>query len=114
MGFFTDTEELVNVGMTMLRILAVGYIAVAITQCLSGVMRGAGDTMTPMWISIVQTVCLRVPLAYLFVHLSKTAENPLGDPKCMFYSLVTSWVIGATLTLIFYRKGKWRKIGVVK
>ena len=114
MGFFTDTVELVNVGMTMMRILAVGYIAVAVTQCLSGVMRGAGDTMTPMWISIVQTVVLRVPLAYLFVHLSKTPENPLGDPKCMFYSLVLSWVIGATLTVIFYRRGKWRKKAVLK
>ena len=114
MGFFTDTQELVNTGMTMMRILAVGYIAVAITQCLSGVMRGAGDTMTPMWISIVQTVCLRVPMAYLFVHLSKTAENPQGDPRCMFYSLVTSWIIGSLLTVIFYGKGKWRKKAVMK
>lgn len=114
MGFFTETEELINAAMTMMRILAVGYIAVSVTQCLSGIMRGAGDTMTPMWISIFQTVFLRVPLAYLFVHLSKTAENPVGDPKCMFYSLVTSWLIGATLTVIFYRKGKWRKTGVIK
>ncbi len=112
MGFFTDTAELVETGMTMMRILAVGYIAVAVTQCLSGIMRGAGDTMTPMWISIVQTVCLRVPLAYLFVHLSKTADNPLGDPRCMFYSLVTSWIIGAVLTVIFYARGKWRTKGI--
>lgn len=32
------------------------YIAMAVTQSLSGVMRGAGDTMTPMWISLVTTV----------------------------------------------------------
>lgn len=114
MGFFTDTAQLVEVGMTMMRILAVGYIAVAVTQCLSGVMRGAGDTMTPMWISITQTVILRVPMAYLFVHLSKTPENPVGDPKCMFYSLVLSWVIGAALTTIFYRRGKWREKAVLK
>ena len=114
MGFFTDTAQLVEVGMTMMRILAVGYIAVAVTQCLSGVMRGAGDTMTPMWISITQTVILRVPLAYLFVHLSKTPENPVGDPKCMFYSLVLSWIIGAALTAIFYRRGKWREKAVLK
>lgn len=114
MGFFTDTEELINAAMTMMRILAVGYVAVSVTQCLSGIMRGAGDTMTPMWISIFQTVFLRVPLAYLFVHLSKTPENPIGDPKCMFYSLVTSWLIGAALTVIFYRKGKWREKAVLK
>ena len=52
MGIFTETEELVDLSMRMMRILAVGYIAMGATQCLSGVMRGAGDTMTPMWISL--------------------------------------------------------------
>lgn len=112
MGIFTETASLVDLSMKMMQILAVGYIAVAVSQSLAGVMRGAGDTMTPMWISIVQTVCLRVPLAYLFVHLSKTAENPLGDPRCMFYSLVLSWVIGAVLTIIFYCRGRWRTKGI--
>ena len=112
MGIFTETESLVEISMRMLRILAPGYIAVAVTQCLSGVMRGAGDTMTPMWISIVQTVFLRVPMAYLFVHLSKTAENPLGRPECMFISLVLSWLLGALFTSIFYKKGKWRKTAI--
>ena len=53
MRVFTDTAELVDLSMYMMRILAVGYIAMAVTQSLSGVMRGAGDTMTPMWISII-------------------------------------------------------------
>ncbi|MBQ7007414.1 MAG: MATE family efflux transporter, partial [Oscillospiraceae bacterium] len=48
---FTDTAELVDLSMRMMRILAVGYIAMAVTQCLSGIMRGAGDTVSPMWIS---------------------------------------------------------------
>ena len=51
MGIFTNTTELVTLSANMMKILAVGYIAMAITQSLSGVMRGAGDTMTPMWIS---------------------------------------------------------------
>ena len=64
MGIFTDTVSLVDLSMKMMRILAVGYIAVAITQSLSGVMRGAGDTVTPMWISMCTTVLIRVPVAY--------------------------------------------------
>ena len=61
---FTDTPEVVEMGRNMLRVLALGYIAMAITQTLSGVMRGAGDTMSPMWISLITTVVIRVPLAY--------------------------------------------------
>lgn len=109
MGIFTDTASLVELSMNMMRILAVGYIAVAVTQSLSGVMRGAGDTMTPMWISIVQTIIIRVPLAYGLVYLTKSDAYPNGRSECIFISLLISWVLGAALTAIFYRKGKWRK-----
>ena len=109
MGIFTDTASLVELSMRMMRILALGYIAVAVTQSLSGVMRGAGDTMTPMWISIVQTIIIRVPLAYGLVYLSKSAEYPLGRAECIFISLLTAWVLGAILTIIFYMRGKWRE-----
>ena len=109
MGIFTDTASLVELSMNMMRILAVGYIAVAVTQSLSGVMRGAGDTMTPMWISIVQTIIIRVPLAYGLVYPTKSDVHPNGRSECIFISLLISWVLGAALTAIFYRKGKWRK-----
>ena len=62
MGIFTKTTELVDLSRELMGILAVGYIAMAVTQSLSGVMRGAGDTMTPMWISIVTTIIVRVPI----------------------------------------------------
>lgn len=108
MQIFTDTPELVSLSMNMMRILAVGYIAVAVTQALSGVMRGAGDTMTPMWISMVSTVLIRVPLAYGLVYLTKTPQLPQGERACLFVSLVISWVLGALITGIFYKRGKWR------
>ncbi len=108
MGIFTDTESLVTLSMQMMRILAVGYIAMAVTQSLSGVMRGAGDTMTPMWISIVTTIVIRVPLAYGLVALTKSEAFPKGRRECLFISLLISWVIGAVLTGIFYKRGKWK------
>ncbi len=109
MGIFTDTPELVSLSMNMMRILAVGYIAMAVTQSLSGVMRGAGDTVTPMWISIVQTIVIRVPLAYSLVYLTKSELYPDGRKECIFLSLVISWILGSILTSIFYAKGKWKK-----
>ena len=109
MGIFTNTESLVILSMNLMRILAVGYIAMAVTQSLSGVMRGAGDTMTPMWISLVTTILVRVPLAYGLVYLSRSAQYPQGRKECIFVSLLISWVIGALATALFYRRGKWRQ-----
>ncbi len=110
MGIFTDTKELVDLSRNMMGIIAIGYIAMAVTQSLSGVMRGAGDTLTPMWISLVTTVLIRVPVAYTIAHLTKSAELPNGDQRCIFYSLLASWVLGAVFTAIFYARGKWKKI----
>ncbi|MBR1660641.1 MAG: MATE family efflux transporter [Oscillospiraceae bacterium] len=113
MGIFTTTAGLIDLSYRMMSILAPGYIIVEITQCLSGIMRGAGDTVTPMWISIVVSVVVRVPLAYGMVWLSRTPELPLGNCYMMQYSLVITWVLGAVVTLIFYRIGKWKTRAVV-
>ena len=108
MGIFTETNELVDLSYRLMLILAVGYIAVAVTQSLSGIMRGAGDTMTPMWISLIATIALRIPVAYGISFLTRTTELPYGRKECIQISLLVSWVIGALLTFIFYRIGKWK------
>ncbi len=108
MGVFTQTKELIDLSYHLMTILAPGYLAMAITQSLSGIMRGAGDTMTPMWISLMTTVAIRVPLAYGISELTKTPELPFGRHECIQLSLLASWVIGAILTAIFYSRGKWK------
>lgn len=109
MGIFTNTRELAVLSANMMKILAVGYIAMAVTQSLSGVMRGAGDTVTPMWISLMTTVAVRVPLAYGLVYLTKTPELPQGRYESLWISLLTAWVLGALITFVFYRLGRWKK-----
>lgn len=109
MGIFTETTELVELSRNMMGIIAVGYIAMAVTQSLSGVMRGAGDTMTPMWISLFTTVAVRVPVAYSIAYLTRSAECPNGRQECVFISLLCAWVLGALVTTIFYLRGGWKK-----
>ncbi len=107
MGIFSETQSLIDLSYRMMCILAPGYVAMEVTQCLSGIMRGAGDTMTPMWISMITTVCLRVPLAYGLVWLTKTPELPSGDCSMMFWSMLITWCIGALITFLAYRRGAW-------
>ncbi len=108
MGIFTDTTSLVDMSYSLMKILAVGYIAMAVTQSLSGIMRGAGDTMTPMWISLITTVVIRIPVAYGISYLTATPEMPNGIKECIQISLLASWVLGAVFTAIFYGRGKWK------
>ncbi len=113
---FTSTPEVISTGVRMMRTLAVGYIAMAVTQILSGVMRGAGDTMTPMWISIITTVVIRVPLAYGLEFLTRPEGGVMGSgtPDPLFVSLLASWVMGAVITSIAYRMGRWKRKSIIK
>ncbi len=106
---FTDTPELVELAVSMMRIMAVGYICIAVTQVLGGVMRGAGDTMSPMWISMISTIVIRVPVAYVLAYLTRSAEYPHGAPIALFGSLMISWVLGMVLSIIVFAIGKWKK-----
>ena len=109
MGFFTTTGALIELANSMIQIMALGYLAVAVTQVLGGVMRGAGDTVTPMWISIISTIIIRVPLAYLMAGMTQSEAYPHGEPIALFGSLMISWVLGMVMSLIVFRMGKWKK-----
>ena len=106
---FTDTPELVELATSMIRVMAVGYLCVAVTQVLGGVMRGAGDTVTPMWISIISTILIRVPVAYGLAYLTQSPEYPHGAPIALFGSLMISWTLGMVISIIVFAIGKWKK-----
>jgi putative MATE family efflux protein len=106
---FTDTPELIELATKMIRVMAIGYICIAVTQVLGGVMRGAGDTVTPMWISFISTIFIRVPVAYWLAHLTTSEEYPHGKPIALFASLMISWALGTVISVIVFSIGKWKK-----
>ena len=108
-GFFTDTPELIDLATRMIRIMAVGYICISVTQVLGGVMRGAGDTVTPMWVSIISTIIIRIPVAYLIAYLTRSEAFPHGQPIALFGSLMFSWVMGMVISIVVFSIGKWKK-----
>ena len=109
-GIFTTTTELIDLAGQMMRIMAAGYVAISITQVLGGVMRGCGDTVTPMWISILNTVVLRLPTAYALAYFTRSAQWPNGHPFALSTSLLIAWVMGMVLSVLAFRYGKTRKM----
>ena len=92
-----------------MRIMAVGYICVSVSQVLGGVMRGAGDTVSPMWISLISTIIIRIPVAYWLADLTRSPEFPHGKPMALFGSLMFSWVMGTIMSVVVFAVGKWKK-----
>lgn len=108
-AIFTDTVELIDLANRMIRVLAVGYIGICVSQVLGGVMRGAGDTLSPMWISMISIILIRIPVAYGLAYLTRSEAFPHGEPIALFGSLLISWVSGAIISVIVFARGKWKK-----
>jgi len=105
-GAFTETGEVVDLTMRMLWILALGYIAFTAAIVTWGVVRGAGDAISPLWGSLINSVVIRLPTAFLFVHL-------LSRPEALMLSLVSAWIFNLIISIVVYRMGRWRKKGLV-
>ena len=77
LGLFGDTEpEVIEAGLRFLMIVNFSFPILAVTQTISGVMRGSGDTGTPMIISIIMNViniAIGFPLIkgldFWFIHI---------------------------------------------
>lgn len=109
MRLFTQTRELVALGMRFMRILAVGYALFFLTQCFCGAMSGAGQPMATMRVSVLATFAVRLPLAWLMVRLTRSPEFPQGRPEALYYSQLCAWLFGTLYSYWLYRKGKWRR-----
>ena len=110
MRLFTPEQELIGLSMSMMYILAIGYVGTSVTQVLQGVMRGAGDTVTPMWISFGTVIVMRLPLAYGLVALGRSMGASLRmQERLVFVSMLAAWMTGMLITIIVYQIGKWKK-----
>ena len=108
MRLFTDTEEILSLSMHLMRILSVGYVMFFLTQCLCGVMSGAGQPMATMRISVLATFAVRLPLAWLLVRLTQSPLHPQGMPEALYWSQLCAWSFGTVYSYYLYKKGKWR------
>ena len=84
-----------------------------------GVMRGAGDTLIPMFITLFSLWIVRIPAA---VFLSQETIEIFGltikgagmGQSGIWWSIPSGWGIGLVLSYIYYRTGRWKRKGVIK
>jgi len=106
MAMFTTNPEVIKVGHRYLIIVSLFYIFFSTMFTLSGMLRGAGATIVPMFITLFSLWLVRVPLAYL---LSKYTN--LGSDG-IWWAIPIAWIIGTIGSYIYYKMGKWKTHGV--
>lgn len=105
-GLFTNDINVINIGAEYLIIVASFYITFSTMFIVGGVMRGAGDTLVPMFITLFVLWVVRIPVSY---YLSQD----IGEAG-IWWGIPIAWFLGMALQYIYYLSGKWKTKAVVK
>jgi len=106
MYLFTNDAEVVDIGKQYLYVVSGFYIIFSTMFILNGVLRGAGDTVFPMIITILALWVIRIPASY-FLSLK---IGYMG----IWWGIPVAWTFGVIATYIYYKTGKWKLKAVVK
>jgi Na+-driven multidrug efflux pump len=106
MSLFTNDIEVIRLGDQYLTIVSIFYILFTIMFIYSGLLRGAGDSMVPMFISILSLWIIRIPFAWYF-------SGKIGVTG-IWWSIPAGWFVGLTLSYLYYKSGRWKRKSVVK
>lgn len=105
-SMFTDTKEVQEMVVSVLRLIALFQPFAAITQIFTSALQGAGDTKFPMYTTLIGIWCGRVGIGYLLGVVC--GLGLLG--VWMGYALDITF--RAILLLIRFLNGKWQKISI--
>jgi putative MATE family efflux protein len=98
--------ELVRGAAALIRISSLELIGLCSVMILGGCLRGAGDTRTPMIVTLVGTVLFRVPITYLFVLVLD------GGLSGVWLATSVDWSMRALIMCLLYLRGQWKTVTV--
>lgn len=106
MGLFTPDPRVIEHGTNYLVVVSSFYMVFSTMFVIHGVMRGAGDTLIPMFITLFSLWIIRIPFAtYLSHHFG---ENGI------WWSIPIGWSMGLIGSYIYYKLGRWKRKNIFK
>ncbi|MCK4518736.1 MAG: MATE family efflux transporter [Candidatus Omnitrophica bacterium] len=102
-GLFNSNQEVIAAGGHYLRITSLFFPAIAFGVVLGRSMSGAGDTITPMVITIFCLCGIQIPLA---IGLSRFSNQGLSG---IWWAIAAASLIQGILAIIWFKAGRWKK-----
>ncbi len=105
-GIYSPSPEVYGLAVLCVRIAALELPTSALLMIYTGAMRGAGDTLSPMMISIFGAIFLRIGMMYLLV-----IELGWGLPG-VWYGTALDWGIRLVIAWFLFRRGRWKRVAI--
>lgn len=99
---FTSDENVIRIGSDMLVLIMPWYIVFVFVEVLSGSLRGTGNVIVPVIITLVGVCILRILWLAVIMHVSPTIP-------AIIFSYPVTWTITALAFIVYYvRTGRKR------
>ena len=109
LGIFGMTDgAVVPLGVGLLRYLAISGFFITVALAYTGALQGAGDTRSPLVISIVSQVALPIGVCAVLEAWG------MLNASWIWRAIVAGHVTRCALSVTRFRQGRWRAIDVVR
>ena len=98
---FTSDPAVIEYGMMQMWRLAPFEPIFAISEILSGTVRGAGKVTQPMLIYLVTICAFRIVGLLILMPM-------VQDIRLVFWAYPTSWILCSAVMIVYYAKGSWK------
>lgn len=105
-GLFNRDPNVIRIGAQYLVIVSSFYILFSGMFTINGVLRGAGDTLIPMFITLFSLWLVRIPGAWFL-------SEKMGEVG-IWWSVPIGWSSGLLLSYLYYLTGKWKTKAVTQ
>lgn len=102
MGLFSDDAEVIGLGVTVLRMVAVSEPFYGVPIVVEGIMQGAGKTVTPFIFNVLGMWCVRI--VGTFICTQMLGLGLVAAWGCMIGHNVLLFV----LFIVHYATGRWK------
>ena len=102
--FYTEDVAIINMSANVMKIIALIQPFQASAFAISGGLRGAGDTVSTLIVTIIGVFIIRLSLAHIFINI--VGLGVAGAWLAMLFDQIVRW-LGIVLR---YKTGKWKEI----
>ncbi|MBW1984677.1 MAG: MATE family efflux transporter [Deltaproteobacteria bacterium] len=98
---FVSDPDVIKVAVDFIRAVAVCQGGMAIYFTLAGALRGAGDTRSPLLITLLGMYAFRIPAAWIVTDILEL------EVRFAFMLLILDYIVRDIAILTRYARGKW-------
>ena len=100
-SLFVKDQEVIKVAVSFIKVMAISQLGMAIFFTLAGALRGAGDTRSPLLVTLLGMYGIRIPAAWIVTSI-------LGmGVEITFSVLFFDYIVRISTILYIYHRGKW-------